>query len=118
MTASGDRTKMSSKLCELSQRMCVSGSASPWSIVVNLAWIFLAGMIVLGAGAVYGQDFPNKPIRIIVGGTGGGNDTVARLIAQGITASLGQRVVVENRATALISGQVVSQAPPDGYALL
>jgi tripartite-type tricarboxylate transporter receptor subunit TctC len=64
------------------------------------------------------QTFPSKPLRIITGGAGGGNDVVARLIAQGMTASLGQQVVVDNRPSGVIPGEVVSRSPPDGYTLL
>ncbi len=80
--------------------------------------IFLAGMTVLGAGVSYCQNYPNKSIRIITSGVGGGNDFVARLIAQGISSPLGQQVIVENRASGVIPGELVSQAQPDGYTLL
>ena len=73
---------------------------------------------VLHAGIVSGQSYPNKPVRIITSGVGGGNDMMSRLIAQGITAPLGQPVVVENRANTIIMARDVSQAPADGYTLL
>ena len=44
-----------------------------------------------------GQAYPNKPVRIVTGEAGGGNDFTARLIAQEITAPLGQPVIVDNR---------------------
>jgi tripartite-type tricarboxylate transporter receptor subunit TctC len=65
-----------------------------------------------------GLAFPSKPIRIVTSGTGGGNDYSGRLIAQALTTTLGQQVVVENRATGLIASEFVSKAPPDGYTLL
>ncbi len=66
------------------------------------------------------DDFPNHPIRMIVGYPVGGNvDIVARIIADELGKSLGQSVVVENRAGA--SGQIaaasVAQAAPDGYTI-
>jgi tripartite-type tricarboxylate transporter receptor subunit TctC len=51
-------------------------------------------------------------------GSGGATDLVARLIAQGLTSSLGQQVIVDNRPTGIIPGEIVVAAPPDGYTLL
>lgn len=62
--------------------------------------------------------YPAKPIRIVTSDAGGGNDFVARLIAQGLTASLGQQGVVDNRPAGVIPGEIVSKARPDGYTLL
>ena len=72
------------------------------------------------AGIAVAQNYPNKPIHMITAEPGGGTDVVARLIAQGLTASLGQQVVVDNRAGAsgLIAAQAVMKAAPDGYTLL
>jgi tripartite-type tricarboxylate transporter receptor subunit TctC len=67
------------------------------------------------------RDFPNRPVRIIVGfAAGGGNDIVARLIGEKLSASLGQPVVIENRtgASASIAAEYVKNAAPDGYTLL
>ena len=64
-----------------------------------------------------GQDFPRKPLRIITGGAGGGNDFAARIVAQGISDPLGQPVVVENRGT-LVAVESVAKALPDGYSML
>src|SRR5262249_19515544 len=59
-----------------------------------------------------------KPVRIVAIGPGGTIDVQARLIAQGLSANLGQQVVVENRPSGVIPGEVVSKAAPDGYTLL
>jgi tripartite-type tricarboxylate transporter receptor subunit TctC len=67
--------------------------------------------------AAPGQDFPNKPIRIVTSSAGGGNDFATRIIAQGISPSLGQQVVVDNRSRD-IPGEIVKNAAPDGYTLL
>ena len=80
--------------------------------------IFLAGLLVLDAGLASGQGYPNKPIRVIASGAGGGQDFVARLIAPGIAAALGQPVIVENRAGGFVSSEIVAKALPDGYTLL
>src|SRR5579884_667970 len=66
-------------------------------------------------------DYPNRPIRLIVGfAAGGGNDIFARLVAEKASALLGQSVVVENRpgAGGRLSGEYVSNQPADGYTLL
>lgn len=72
--------------------------------------------MVLGADLVSGQDYPNRPIRIITGAPGGGGDLATRLIAQGLTQSMGQPVVVDNRGN--LAGEIASKAPPDGYSVL
>ena len=77
-----------------------------------------AALMVLGTVPAMGQKFPNKPIRIITSGVGGGNDITARLVAHGLTDSLGQQVIVENRGSSVVPGETVSKAAPDGYTLL
>jgi tripartite-type tricarboxylate transporter receptor subunit TctC len=87
--------------------------------------ILSVGLMVLGSGVGFGQDpstgsgqaFPNKPIRIVTAGAGGGNDFMARLIAQAISGLLGQPVIVDNRAGDR-PVEIVSKAPPDGHTLL
>jgi len=80
--------------------------------------IFSIGMMVLGAGAVSGQTYPNKPIRIVTAVAGGGADFFTRLIAQELTGSLSQPVIVDNRPNGPIPVEIVAKAPPDGYTLL
>ena len=77
-----------------------------------------AALLALAAGAVSGQDYPNKPIRIVTSNVGGGNDFVARAIAQGLADSFRQQVVVDNRPAGPIPGQVAAGARPDGYTLM
>ena len=77
----------------------------------------LAGMSSL----VTAQEYPNRPIHLIVPfAAGGGADAVARIIAQRVSPALGQQVVVENRggAAAIVGTEVVARAKPDGYTLL
>ena len=63
------------------------------------------------------QSYPARPIRIVTPPAGAGNDFVARVIAQGLTSSLGQQLVVDNRPAAVV-GELVAKAPADGYTLL
>ncbi len=76
-----------------------------------------AAVVALGAVSARAQDFPNKPVRIVTGGAGGGLDIAARQLAQGISGGLGQPVIVENRPTNVIA-EVGAKAPPDGYTTL
>src|SRR5687768_2691288 len=81
---------------------------------------FLAAALALLAGGAAAQDFPSKPIRVIVPyAAGGGADILARLVAQELTTRLKQPVVVENRggASNTIGMQAVATAPADGYTL-
>ena len=83
-----------------------------------LAGILSAGPMVLGAGGVYGQDYPNRPVRIVTAAAGGGSDFVARQVAQGISGPLGQPVIVDNRGSGVVQYEFLSKAPPDGYGLV
>jgi tripartite-type tricarboxylate transporter receptor subunit TctC len=70
--------------------------------------------------AAHAQPFPNKPVKLVVGFSAGGpTDVIARIIAQDMTASFGQPVLVENRAGAasMIATQEVKRSAPDGYTL-
>jgi tripartite-type tricarboxylate transporter receptor subunit TctC len=78
--------------------------------------IALGGLITFGPAWAWAQAYPAKTIRILTTGSGGASDLPARLIAREWQASLGQGVVVENRA--LIGIEVAAQAPADGYTLL
>jgi tripartite-type tricarboxylate transporter receptor subunit TctC len=86
---------------------------------------FLAAGMALAASTLArpagAQAFPTKPIRLMVGYPPGGlPDTTARLLAQRMTESLGQQVLIENRpgAGGSLACEVVAKASPDGYTLL
>ncbi|MFL6567004.1 MAG: tripartite tricarboxylate transporter substrate binding protein [Burkholderiales bacterium] len=81
----------------------------------------VVALLVLLAGNAFAQSFPAKPVRMIVPLVPGGNqDLVARAVAEELSKSLGQQVIVENRPgqSAIIGTQYVKSAPPDGYTLL
>ena len=75
-------------------------------------------VLVLAASSLaWGQDYPAKPVRVVVPyPPGGPTDVIVRVIANGLTESLGQPVIVENRAGAsgMIGAELVAKAPPDG----
>ena len=78
----------------------------------------LCGQLAVGA---YAQEYPIKPVRMIVGfAPGGGTDTTARPIAQKLGELLGQQVIVDNRpgAGGNIATEIVAKANPDGYTIL
>ena len=80
--------------------------------------ILLIATLGLGATSVASQEFPQRPVRIVTTGAGGDGDFMSRVLAQALTVSLAQQVVVENRPAGVIPGQIVSKAAPDGYTLL
>jgi tripartite-type tricarboxylate transporter receptor subunit TctC len=83
--------------------------------------ITLALVAACAAASAPAQPYPAKPIRIIAPFTPGGPvDLTARIVAQKLTESWGQPVVVENRtgASGTIGGDVVAKSPPDGYTVL
>ena len=86
-----------------------------------LAALSLSMLSVFGGTSAQAQDYPNKPIEIIVGYLpGGATDFAARVIAESLTKSLGQPVIVNNRpgASSAIAVDAVKRADPDGYTLL
>src|SRR3972149_4526345 len=75
-------------------------------------------MLAVSAPSASAQDWPSKPVRILSGfGAGGGTDVATRILADGLSESLGQQFVVENRpgAGGTIAGGLVAKAPKDGY---
>jgi len=78
-------------------------------------------LIGLWVGMSWGQTYPEKPVKLVVGYSAGGpTDVIARIVAQDMAASLRQSVIVENKtgANGLIGTMEVKRAAPDGYTLL
>ena len=91
---------------------------NPLRVAVAIA---LIGTATLGSAPSIAQDYPNRTIRMIVPLTpGSGADIVGRLLAKKMSESLGQPILIENRAGAgtQIGTQAVARAAPDGYTLL
>jgi len=100
------------------QKMLSQGRAK---LVASIA--LTAGVLLLNATPeAYAQtDYPNRPIKVVVPYTAGGNvDITARVYTKKLSEKLGQQFIVENRpgASTIIGSQSVAKSPPDGYTLL
>ena len=94
-------------------------SPAPRRTLISAALACALG--VLTAAPALAQDWPNRPIKLIVPYTPGtGQDTIARTLAPKLTEKLGQSIVIENRpgAAGNIGTEMVAKSPPDGYTLL
>ncbi len=88
---------------------------------ITVIRIVLLVTLAMETALAMAQPYPNKPIRFLVGFVAGGtNDIVARALAQKLTETLGQSVVVENRggANTAIATEAAARAAPDGYTIL
>src|SRR5437773_11415793 len=82
--------------------------------------LILIAVLVIAASAVCAQQYPTKPVRIVVPfAPGGGSDFIARFMAQRLTAGLGHQVIVENKpgAGGILGIEAGIKSPPDGYTL-
>src|SRR5213592_1396972 len=86
-------------------------------MVKTLALLLLA----MAPALAWAQDYPGKPVRMVVGfPPGGGTDVVARILAPKLSELLGQPLVIENRpgATGTVAAGHVAKSPPDGYTIM
>src|SRR5262245_41850351 len=86
----------------------------------GLGALLAAALAVPAAHVAQAQDFPTRPIKLVVAFTAGGTtDFVARLLAERLRSSLGQPVIVENRpgANGAIAAEYVAKSEPDGHTL-
>jgi tripartite-type tricarboxylate transporter receptor subunit TctC len=81
-------------------------------------WIAL--VLACAAAIAQAQNYPNKPVRVVVAAQTGGPDTVARIVAAQLQQQLGQPFVIENQggANGIVGASTVAKAAPDGYTLL
>ncbi len=87
----------------------------------QVAAFLTAGVALVAGGAAWGQAYPTKPVRLIVGGLPGtAPDVIARLMAPHMSDSLGQSVIIDNRGggAGLLGAQMTAAAAPDGYTVL
>jgi tripartite-type tricarboxylate transporter receptor subunit TctC len=85
----------------------------------RLLLLILLGVIGL-VQAAQAENYPARPIRLVVGYTpGGGNDLIARIVAAKLQEKLGQAVIVDNKpgAQSIVAAELVAKAPADGYTL-
>ena len=88
---------------------------------VLLRFVVLAVAAAAFAGPVLAQQYPARPVRMLIGfPPGGGTDIVGRIVAQKLSENLGQQIIVENRggATGMIAAELTAKAPPDGYTIM
>lgn len=81
----------------------------------------IAVSLTAAAPSAFAQDWPSKPVHILIGfGAGGGTDVATRILADGLSEALGQQFIVENRpgAGGTIAGGMAAKAPNDGYTIV
>jgi tripartite-type tricarboxylate transporter receptor subunit TctC len=91
------------------------------SLMSDISRVALLLIASLAAGASLAQDYPSRPVRLVVPfSPGGSTDTLARIVGQKLTERSGQPVIIENRAGAggHIGADQVAKSAPDGYTLL
>jgi tripartite-type tricarboxylate transporter receptor subunit TctC len=90
-------------------------------LLLRFALVLLLTCDLLAHVTANAQDYPVRPVTLVVGfAAGGPTDVIARILAQDLTASLGQSVIVQNKpgANSLLATQAVARTAPDGYTVL
>lgn len=85
------------------------------NIIKTNGCVFSLLMVV---SAAYAQPYPYRPLRMLTAEPGGGSDVAARIVAQGLSAALGQQVVVDNRVGGINIASIAANSAPDGYTML
>src|SRR5258708_39721355 len=88
---------------------------------LRLLVLTMLGLLLAGPQDLAAEDYPSRPIRLIIPfPPGGSNDVVGRVFATRLSDRLGRQVVVDNRSGAggVVGTEVVANAPADGYPLL
>jgi len=88
---------------------------------MKLRWIVVAAVSLLTPIAAFAQQYPVKPVRMLIPWPpGGANDIVGRVMAQRLTEQFGQQVIVENRggASGVVGSELVAKGPADGYTVM
>ena len=91
------------------------------SAIRGLHQILVACAVLVLACQAYAQNYPIRPVRMVIPfSAGGAADVPGRILMQKVSEALGQQVVVDNRpgAGSTIGAELVAKAPPDGYTLL
>src|SRR5688500_1294666 len=86
-----------------------------------LKWGLTPFLLLSLVSQVWGQEYPTRPVRMLVGyGPGGGMDTIARVLAPKLSEALGQQFVIENRpgASGGVAAETLAKSTPDGYVLM
>ena len=89
--------------------------------VVGRFAAFVTFVILACSGVAVAQDYPTRPVKIVVPfGAGGGTDALARFLAHGLEQRLGQPFIIENRGGAgtTLGATLVANAEPDGYTIM
>src|SRR5215470_8648511 len=97
-----------------------AGSSSAFQVILHPLSLIPAAMALLAPSAALAQDYPLRPVRVIVSTAAGSTpDVTARLVAPAMSRLLGQQLVLDNRGGAggLIAAELVANSVPDGYTL-